>query len=692
MKKFTKQLRVQLKLFMLDRINWALPVLSLILLFTNIGYKENDAFSPRYINLVASNIFLYISIVYGALATRFFIMETSFSYQMQWTKPGFRKGFVLIKFLAMLIGVSLFLLPTLVILLVRGLPYNHLGGLLEGAEVWFYIYIPTFLFVTVLSVLVGLLIRVRILASGITLFILIGMAIHQTTWSDLLRYTTSEFYNIIFGFGPGRESLFFNRAYFLALSLTMLLAVILIAHYRLPSNKGQVSRVLVLGWAVLFLLAVSGTVLVGSRLNYLGKHLVAKPDLETLYRQESFCDGLQNYIVDLEINTEGQIERGVAGFQVSSRLNPKDNILLLRSLTENQMDIKESLPGNYQIDYSGKFILPNYSYTSFIQDPEISLAGFLPGAFMDHSKLFLLAHGQWHPFAKCDLDELTLTIPSEFDVNYVSSTSQFSVNGKKVFFWEGEFPEVLIIAGGNYENSVINGREALLPRNVDLDTFRVYELYENRIRQFWEVLYGDEQKSPDLVILPIVRTNFVDNSGHFYQSYIPVPLTLPNESPAKLEVEAALEIIQTWWAEGKDDPTLRICLFDHLPCYFPTRSNPEDKSIIPLLYYASIKFAADQNPSVVNLNEIITQYQSIKTDPNVVFALPRTFIDPTHHELLLKIAEIDQCLDEEEFWAALIKVRDSSTGVWMDHDALVSSIKSTTGFDLDDLEIQCPQK
>lgn len=692
MKDFTKQLRAQLKFFLLDKINWILPVLSFIMLFTNLAFKANKIYFPQYVNLNVGNLFPYISIVYGALATRFFMMETSFSYQIQWTKPGFRKSFVLVKFLAMFIGITLFLLPALVLLLVRGLPYNHFSGLLKGVGVWFFLYLPTFLFIIVLSILVGLIVRVRILAPGVTLFVLVVLAFRQTTWTDLLSYLTAEPYTLIFGFGPGRESLLFNRLYFLAFSLSLLLAVLWLAHYWLPSNKGQISRAPVLGWAVLFLLAVSGTALLGSRLSYLGKHLVAKPDLQTLYRQESFCDNLRNYTVDLEIDREGKIARSTAAFQVSNGLEPKENILLLRSLTENQLEFSESTPGNYQIEYSGQFILPNYSTDNLIQEPEITLAGFLPGAFMDRSKLFLLSHGQWHPFAKCDLDELTLTIPAEFEVNYVSSTSRSSTNGKNVFSWKGELPEVLIIAGGNYKKTVIDGSEALLPSNTDPDKNAIYELYENRIIHFWKLLYGDEQKSPRLVILPIDRANFVDDTGHFFQGFVPVTETLPGASPEKLEIEADLEIIQTWWAEGKQDPRLRICLFSPMSCQLPTRSKPEDESILPLLYYASIKFAAHQNPAVVNLDEIMTMYRSIDTDPNVVFSLPRNFSDPTLDKLLVKIAEMDQCLDEGEFWATLVELRKQTTGVWMDYDALVSAIKSITGFDLNSPEGLCSQR
>jgi hypothetical protein len=70
---------------------------------------------------------------------------------------------------------------------------------------------------------------------------------------------------------------------------------------------------------------------------------------------------------------------------------------------------------------------------------------------------------------------------------------------------------------------------------------------------------------------------------------------LPDATPSKLEIEAALEVIQAWWSQGTDDPSLQNCLFKRFSCLQPTRSAPDDKSVMPFLYYFSLKLTSEQS-------------------------------------------------------------------------------------------------
>ncbi len=177
---YLRQITFQFVVFLREKIHWLLLVLGLIFLFTSANFGNNDTFSPAYINSISGGIFLFTSIVYGVFATRFFLMEVSDQSQIQWARSRFRTDFILAKFFAMFFGALVLLLPTLVIMLIRGAAFNNLAGLLQGAAVWIYLFVPTFLFVTALSIVSGLLLRKPALAMILTLLCLIGLVLFFT--------------------------------------------------------------------------------------------------------------------------------------------------------------------------------------------------------------------------------------------------------------------------------------------------------------------------------------------------------------------------------------------------------------------------------------------------------------------------------------------------------------------------------
>ena len=107
---YLRQLKFQLKIFLLEKIHWLILVLALVLQFADISFKNSNTFSPVYINNLSRSVFLFTSIVYGVLATRFFLMEVSKQSQIQWARPSFRANLVLVKFFAMFFGVLILLL------------------------------------------------------------------------------------------------------------------------------------------------------------------------------------------------------------------------------------------------------------------------------------------------------------------------------------------------------------------------------------------------------------------------------------------------------------------------------------------------------------------------------------------------------------------------------------------------------
>jgi hypothetical protein len=687
---YLRQIRFQFVVFLREKIHWLLLVFGLIFLFTSANFWNNDTFSPAYINSISGGIFLFTSIVYGVFATRFFLLEVSDQSQIQWARSRFRTDFISAKFFAMFFGALVLLLPTLVIMLIRGAAFNNLAGLLQGAAVWFYLFVPTFLFVTVLSIVSGLLLRKPALAMILTLLCLIGLVVRQTNVPDLLMYQTFGRYGLLYGYGPIGETLRLNRSYFSCLSIGLLLFALLIGHFILPANKAKLTWTRAGMWFFLVILFSAGTYFLGSRLNDQKKFIVAGPDLETLHKQDEICEALESYELTVTINNRGTIEKGLALVKLKKDVSIREHLLLLPSLKAKPVTVQESSEGIYRIEYEGDFVLPNYSYSMLIQAPEIMSVGFLPGGYIDHSKLLLLSHGQWHPFSKCDLTGLVLTIPETFTVNYSSADSSDTENGMTRFHWEKSLPEVLIIAGADYEEGDLNGQKALLPKWLDLDTRGHYELIQTRFAGLMERVAVETSRKDSVIILPIVGSSILDKNGSFFLRSSPVTMFLPGATPAKKEIEAALEVIQAWWSQGTVDTSLQKCFFIPQSCLRPSRSTPDDRSVMPLLYYFSLKLASEQNPETVNLESIIQLYQTRSTDRSSAFAVPRLFDEEEENKLLVSLFQLDQCVSDGELWNVLAQLREEKSGVWMNYEDLVSAIEQLTGYSLERLEQQCP--
>ena len=687
---FLRQLRFQFNIFLQEKIHWLLFILGLIFLFTSANFRNNDTFSPAYINSICGGIFLFTSIVYGVFATRFFLMEVSNQSQIQWVRSGFRTTFITVKFFAAFFGVLVLLLPTLVIMLISGASFNSFAGLLHGATVWVYLFVPTFLFVTALSIFSGLLFRKPALAMTFTLLCLIGNVIRQTSWQDLLMYLPAGVYGLLFGYGPIRETLQLNRGYFLCLSISLLLLALLIGHFVLPANKGKLKWKDAGIWLFLVLFFIAGTYFLGSRLNYQGKFIVVGPDLETLNKHNEICEALETYELTVTINERGYIEKGSALVQLRREVNINEHLLLLQSLKAKPVTVEETSEGVYLIEYEGGFVLPNYSYSRLIQSPETALVGFLPGGYIDHSRLLLLSHGQWHPFSKCDLTGLVLTIPETFTVNYSSADTSSIENGMVNLHWEKSLPEVLIIAGADYEEGDLNGQNALLPKWLDLETRKHYELFQTMFARLIEHVDADTREKEKIVILPIVGSSILDKNGTFFLRSTPVTLFLPEATPAKLEIEAALEVIQAWWSQGIDNPSLQNCFFESYSCLQPVGSVPDDKSMMPFLYYFSLKLASEQSPETVDLESIIQLYQKISTDPASAFAVPRLFDKEEERKLIATLFQLDKCMSDGELWTVLSTLKEEKSSIWMDYEDLVSGIQQLTGYNFERLGQQCP--
>ena len=112
---------------------------------------------------------------------------------------------------------------------------------------------------------------------------------------------------------------------------------------------------------------------------------------------------------------------------------------------------------------------------------------------------------------------------------------------------------------------------------------------------------------------------------------------------------------------------------------------------MPFLYYFSLKLASEQSPETVDLDSIIQVYQTIDSDPASIYAVPRMFDKDEENELIVKLFQLDNCVEDGDFWNALVKLKEEKSSVWIDYEDLESSILQLTGYSLERLEQQCPQ-
>ena len=135
---------------------------------------------------------------------------------------------------------------------------------------------------------------------------------------------------------------------------------------------------------------------------------------------------------------------------------------------------------------------------------------------------------------------------------------------------------------------------------------------------------------------------------------------------------------------------MEICFYQRFYCETPHPDLPDDKSVLPFLYYTSIKLASERKPEIVDAEEIISFYQRFIMDGSTLDLVPRIFSGENANELLVKTAKLDRCIGSSAYWKMLTEVRNASDKVWMTYEELSRAVEISTGYNLDKLEAQCP--
>lgn len=450
---FLKSFTAQWKLFVRDKVNWLITLLVLVNVLlanpipelpetTALGYAENTATITGYI----------ASLLFVILYLRFFLNETATGHNYLWSRNAFGDNYLLLKAGVGVAGFLTLIAPTVCVTFVLSIAFFGIANALSAIWVWFLILLPPICFVIGLCSLIGLLINRVLIASGLIIIYLGFVLTRPVNLGNLLIFIPSvQKGSALIGFGPETEMFIYQRLFYVSIPLFLLTVALVLTDLRLPRIRPKHSWIAVVSVAVLGVMALSLSFRWGSKVLELQRLRFAEPNLQIHQSLESACADFQSYRLNLELTADGTIASGLAEVVLPSGRDLSALSLLNSGLMVDRFAISGGDPLRIELQYHGSFVVPYYAYTVYDLPKEIDQIGHAPGAYLEKNMIFLQKLGEWHPYALCQPDEITLSMPADITINYNSADTETIDGNMRRLQWQQPSAEILPIAGVNYQ-------------------------------------------------------------------------------------------------------------------------------------------------------------------------------------------------------------------------------------------------
>lgn len=685
MKAFFTQLLAQWKLFIREKVNWYFAALTffLILLTNPISeFSKSTAFSimensATYIAYVACLLFV-------SLYLRFFLKEVSGGYAIQWSRNRFSDGFVTVKALVGMLGFMVLLLPAFGWVLGISLAFYGTAETLTAIKIWLLFLLPTAAFIVGLSSLLGLLIRRVEICSVIVTVYLAFLLTRYPDAGNLLIFVPSVTINSpLISFGPEMELLIWHQAFYIFLALVLLTAAQLLANSSLPRVRSKQRPVKTLTRVVFLCLTTFLLVLSVSKVSCLQTIRSMKPDLQKQQELASACADFENYTLQLQLASDGSITSAVAEVRLSSDRNLESLNMLNAGFTLDSFSLAGN-PEKARLEYHGKLVLPYYTYTRYMVQPEIAQLGFTPGAYLADNLIFLQSRGEWHPYSLCVPDEVSLVIPENMEVNYTSVIQTETRNGLTTYYWKAPLPNYLIIANAGFSQIGENEAIRYIPEGSPSDPDTFSGTYLSLLEAARLYLPGMNDETITFIPLPLIK----------HSAYTPKNNTLivPENSTwvnpyYRGGQNAALDILQAWWcrqeactemAYGLLRPSGKQFTSTMVPGEDPSAEELPDTTSLPLLYFAGMCLAEEAQVSEVDKQAEIESYRLIVKGE---LAIPDRLFSQDDQDTLLKLADFEEDYGSEAFWELFKLASEKTHAGWLDNKTLLELINNYSAQD-----------
>lgn len=567
-----------------QRSTWVLAALFLLVTSTSIDFQTIPFRSALVSALsTAESLGLLGSLSIAILLPFQLQREYKPSLDFFWQKHPDSAVFYFGKIIGTLLTVICALIPSFFLV---GLPValaHSASSLVLIVKTWLVVLLPTLFFVISVISLINLLMRKplpAVLSGTLLVAVFLFMNLDVTHLAGFASY--GIYSSALLGFGPDKPYVFWHDAFYVLLSILLLLLGAALSRRtapRLESKPSVTSRLFYLG----ILLFLVGTVGWAAR-QFKSNTAALKPTYRELAPQPNpICRHANAIYADLSLQPkENQLE-GSLTFTLKQPAVKERYILFLNgglnvtqyqsipkgvALIKSGNDLVLQLPpgetsDEWQItlEFSGKLHLPHDRYDNLFISPQHVAAPFFPGAYLSDKTSFLMRDGDWNPLAECAMDSLTVRFPLPKGSHLMHTASEVSAQGDLTVLQWKKLPSTLLFLYSPeleqrqiLDSTLFTGRQEISNSVAE----KVYSPHAYLIPEIDKKMRtaAPANGSLKIVSVPLLKNDYYDPASKLYfvaRNY-DAELTFKSKSKAdsvytlnNYQYRVARTVLASWW-------------------------------------------------------------------------------------------------------------------------------------------------
>ncbi len=681
MRIFLKIIWYEWKIQCSQRSNWLLCCFYLAIFWLNFSIHELPIHTVvDFSTKTAQGLGLFGSLFTAVISVYHFRREVQPGFAYFWGRLLSSTYYPWVKLTASILVQFTALLPTLACF--SGLLWLTFGAEAApiGLSIFMWLITPTIFFTLSISFLISILVRKSIHALFILITGFISYFSLQLDISQPLSFAPYSIYtSALIGFGPDASFVFLNRILYLCLGLLVCLMGSFLANVLLPvCYRFKFSRLNVSLIIFSFALAI-GSILMAIQYQEISHLANSLPDPLRHAQQRVVCQDIETYTAEITLDATGRISAGNAIIRFNNK-QARDSIPLTLNAglkrmepqyIENGQLISDKKSGyssaqEMQIQYSGRMIIPRYSYSYYHQEPSIKALGLEPGFFANANFALILGKGTWHPISECAPNSIMITIPNSFPVVYTSADTITSGIDSSIYTWEHREDGVLLVAGNYSQYKENNGWMVFLPdqlMSTDKEE-KLVNLYSSVLDVGSSFLSIAPFNQGKIVMVPLIQQSYWQTTDQ--SIFIPERLVFASkllgtsnenliEQSLNITTLVAQDVLIAWWCEDRNCPDLYGTLIAGQSEY---SINPENYSSAPFLFYSALRLSREMGQQI-DMDAVLRFFSDAAGNPLQMVMLP-IILPEESIELVPRIGRIGEDLCYHEFGRLLSESRELS--------------------------------
>ena len=678
-----------------QRTTWLLAGLFFLIGWYSLDHTQLSLLSALDIaEKTAEGLGLFGGLFIAPLGSTAFRREFQSGYDFLWSRPFSTSAYVLGKFTGVYAGIITALLPIGLWTVYRESIQYGVPGVVLMLKTWGVILAPTLAVVLSVTVFHNCLVGGRFLSLLVMILVIGGILTSGTNITHLIGFAPFAIYTSpLISYGPEHQLVWLHQIFYVEISFLALVLSMIIAYFLAPRLEQQdfhipylVGSTLIVGAIVVVLLQT------GIHFQRQGRRMSSADSTNPALGKSPSCP-LQLYNIDLVINPDNGEIKGQIYLQIQDTemdvsipldLNSGLHITEMQASIPGKIRIQQgmlriTLPPAYSgeisltLKYAGVLDVPRSLYDKAFRTPQLSIAPFKVGGYVESQTIFLVRDGNWHPFPYCTPNSLRVTFPEMPFLMHTADEIESSA-GQMVLTWEQAPPQPLFVSSQDYTKVSTDAVELLVAPHAISESllepsFSVYPVLMHRI----EALLGDENSPPlayHIAVVPLLKYGRYDpfsgtlflpegNNGlmtFLLSTYETVPLTSLSDPLSEPELLyrrwAAEQIMRLWWCNESICPLLQVhykdIAFSRLLSVGDDQSQVKNPPVLnALLTYASLRLAVPLVGQEFVTAELAARQ---RTDllPVLFYRVPS--YNSTDNTLVVRLHKLWNQIGPEAFW------------------------------------------